>query len=310
MIFQYARIRRYRQVFRSMTGLTVREFDSLADEILPQLAAGDCQRLNRERPQRQREIGGGRSSMLSMADRLLLTVVWLRKYPNHETLGYLFGVSDSTAGRYIHQVLPVLEAAGRATMRLPDPGRKRGRTLDSLLRDVPELAVVIDTFEQAVQRPQSRAEADTYYSGKKRRHTLKSQVTVDGYTGHIVDVADSVPGPTADMTLLKQSGLIERLPSEVGILGDLAYVGIEQLHPEGLGAHPRRKPRGQPRPEADVHYNTAFARLRVIVEHSLLRMRRYEALTQTDSNHRQVHTLRTAAVSLLVNHQISNRFVH
>lgn len=310
MIFQYTYIRRYPQVFRGMTGLTLREFDGLADEILPLLTTGDRQRLNRERPQRQREIGGGRSAMLSMTDRLLLTVVWLRKYPNHETLGYLFGVSDSTAGRYIHQVLPVLEAAGRATMRLPDPGRKRGRTLDSLLQDVPELAVVVDTFEQAVQRPANRTEADTYYSGKKRRHTLKSQVTVDGYTGHIVDVAESVPGPTADMSLLKQSRLIERLPPEVGILGDLAYVGIEQLHPQRLGAHPRRKPRSKPRPEADVLYNTAFAGLRVIVEHSLLRMRRYEALTQMDRNHRQLHTVRTVAVSLLVNHQIRSRFVH
>lgn len=310
MIFYYARLRHYRQLFRSLTGLSVQEFDQLADEILPQLAASDRQRLNQERPQRQRSLGGGRNSSLSMTDRLLLTVVWLRKYPNHETLGYLFGVSDSTAGRYIHQVLPVLEAAGRATMRLPDPGRKRGRTLDGLLADMPELAVVVDTFEQAVRRPQSRAEADTYYSGKKRRHTLKSQVTVDGYTGHIVDVAESVPGPIADMTLLKQSGLMTRLPSEVGILGDLAYVGMAQLHPQGLGTHPRRKPPGKPRPQADVSYNTAFARQRVIVEHSLLRMRRYEALTQTDRNHRQAHTERVAAVGLLVNHQLRSRFVH
>lgn len=310
MIFYYARLRRYRPLFRSLTGLTVQEFEELADEILPQLADSDRQRLNQARPQRQRAMGGGRNSSLSMTDRLLLTMVWLRKYPNHETLGYLFGVSDSTAGRYIHQVLPVLEAAGRATMRLPDPGRKRGRNLDDLLQDVPELAVVVDTFEQAVQRPQSRTEADTYYSGKKQRHTVKSQVTVDSYTGHIVDVAESVPGPTADMTLLKQSGLMTRLPSEVGILGDLAYVGMAELHPQGLAAHPRRKPRGQPRPQADVAYNTAFARQRVIVEHSLLRMRRYEALTQTDRNHRQVHTERVAAVGLLVNHQLRSRFIH
>lgn len=310
MLFQYARIRRYPQVFRSMTGLSIAEFNTLADEILPLLGESDRQRLLRERPQRQRAVGGGRNTELSMTDRLLLTIVWLRKYPTHEALGYLFGVSDSTAGRYIHQVLPVLEAVGRTTMRLPDPGRKRGRTLDNLLQDVPELAVVVDTFEQAVQRPQNRTEADTYYSGKKRRHTLKSQVTVDGYSGHIVDVAESVPGPTADMTVLKQSNLMERLPSGVGILGDLAYVGMAPLHPQGLAAHPRRKPRGQPRPQADVQYNTAFASRRVIVEHSLLRLRRYEALTQTDRNHRHLHTARTVAASLLVNHQLRSRFVH
>ena len=42
--------------------------------------------------------------------------------------------------------------------------------------ETPALAVLVDTFEQPVQRPKDRAEADTYYSGKKKRHTLKSQV--------------------------------------------------------------------------------------------------------------------------------------
>ena len=283
-----------------MTGLSVREFDSLAEEVLPLIAKADRRRLDEARPQRQREMGGGRTPTLKLVDQLLLTIVWLRKYPTHETLGYLFGVSDSTAGRIIHQVLPVLETVGRTTMQLPNPGRKRGRTLDSLLHDVPELAVVIDTFEQAVQRPEGRVAADSYYSGKKRRHTLKSQVVVDGYSGHIVDVADSVPGPTADMTLLKQSGFLQRLPPAIGILGDLAYVGIDQLHPAGLGACPRRKPPGQPRPQADVQYNTAFARVRVIVEHSLLRLRRYEAVTQMDRNHPVSYTHLTLPTSDLV----------
>jgi hypothetical protein len=46
---------------------------------------------------------------------------------------------------------------------------------------------------------------------EKKRHTLKSQVAVDDLTGQIVDVTDSVPGPTADLTGLKQSDLLARL---------------------------------------------------------------------------------------------------
>jgi len=148
----------------------------------------------------------------------------------------------------IERVLPVLEQAGRDTMRMPDPGRKRRKSLDSLLADTPELAVVIDSFEQRGQRSTDRSEADSYYSGKKKQHTLKSQVAVNEDTGEIVDTSLSVPGPTADMNLLQQSGLMQHLPSGVGGLGDLAYVGIDQLHPDGLGAAPRRKPRGKPRP--------------------------------------------------------------
>jgi hypothetical protein len=82
-----------------------------------------------------------------------------------------------------------------------------------------------------------------------------------------VDVAPSVRGPTADSTLLKGSGLLARLPAGVGARGDLAYVGIAEAHPAGLGATPRRKPRGKPRPEADIASTRAFARRRVVAEH-------------------------------------------
>jgi hypothetical protein len=233
----------------------------------------------------------------------LLTVIWLRTYPTNEVLAYLMGVSDSTVSRVLARMVPLLEAAGTDTMRMPDPGRKRRRQLDELLRDTPDLAVVIDTFEQRVQRCKDRAAADAHYSGKKKQHTLKSQVAVDEETGQIVDVADSVPGPTADITVLAQSGLLARLPEGVGGIGDLAYVGIATLHPKGLGASPRRKPRGKDRPPEDIAYNRAFSRRRIVVEHSIGRMRRYQALSQTDRHHRQNHSARVRAVAGLVNRQ-------
>lgn len=305
MIMRYIHLTQHPNVFYSVTGLRVAEFDELLADVLPQYANHEQQRL--ERPDRQRAIGAGHPFELKERDHILLTVVWLRVYPTHEVLGYLFGVSDSTVSRVIKRVLPVLETAGRDTMRMPDPGKKRRQTLDDLLQDTPELAVVIDSFEQRVQRPRDRDEADGYYSGKKKQHTLKSQVAVDETTGQVGDVADSVRGPTADLTLLEQSQLLDRLPAGVGGIGDLAYVGIDRLHPDGLGAAPRRKPRGKPRPAEDVAYNTAFSRRRIIVENTIGRMRRYQSITQTDRNHRQLHTPRVVAIAGLVNRQLVHR---
>jgi hypothetical protein len=305
MILRYRYLRQNKVVFKAMTGLQVAEFDEVVDDLLPGYTEAEEKRLSR--PQRKRAIGGGPDFELDARDQILLTVIWLRKYPTYELLGYLFGISDTTVGRYISRILPLLEAAGRDTRRLPDPGRKRRRQLDELLKETPELAVILDTFEQAVQRPQSRAEADPYYSGKKKRHTLKSQLAVDEQSGQIVDVAASTFGPTADLTLLKQSGLLERLPPGVGAIADLAYVGIETLHPTGLGATPRRKPRGQPRSAEDMAFNTAFSRRRIKVEHTIGRVRRYEALNQTDRHHRTRHTERVVAVAGLVNRQIRHR---
>jgi hypothetical protein len=133
-------------------------------------------------------------------------------------------------------------------MRMPDAGKKRQRSVDDLLKDTPELAVVIDSFEQRIQRPKDKNAADGYYSGKKKQHILKSQVAVDEDPGRIVDTSISVPGPTAGINLLDQSGLLKRLPEGVGGIGDLGDVGIEKLHPRGLAASPRRKPRGLVRP--------------------------------------------------------------
>ena len=282
------------------------EFDRLVDDLLPEYEQAEVKRLSH--PDRQRAIGGGPNFELNGRDQILLTVIWLRKYPTQEVLGYLFGVSDTSAGRVIKRLLPLLEKSGRATMKMPDPGRKKRRQLSDLLAGTPDLAVVIDTFEQRVQRPKTRQVADEYYSGKKRQHTLKSQVAVDEDSGQVAHVADSGTGPTADIKLLEQSDLLNRLPDGVGGIGDLAYVGIDKLHPEGLAAAPRRKPKSKPRPEEDVAYNHAFSRRRIIVEQTIGRLRRYEAIAHTDRHHRHHHTERVVAIAGLVNRQIAHRF--
>ncbi len=304
MILRYAQLSDHPAVFLAMTGLRVAEFDALAAEVLPAYAAAEYARHSW--PGRQRAVGGGHPFHLSARDQVLLTLVWLRQYPTYPVLGYLFGLSVPTVSRLLHQVLPVLADAGRATLRLPDPHHRSRRTLDVLLAETPALAVVIDSFEQRVQRHKDRTEADTYYSGKKKQHTLKTQVAVDA-RGRVVDVSESVRGPTSDLTLLKQSRLMTRLPDGVGGIGDLAYVGIAALDPRGAGATPRRKPRGKPRPPADVAFNRAFASRRIIVEHSIGRLRRYQALTQMDRHHRQYHSDRVAAVAGLANRQIDAR---
>ena len=301
MILRYERLQRFPAVFKSMTGLQKAQVDDLVADLLPRFHAAEQARL--DHPARKRAIGGGPTFDLDPRNQLLLTVIWLRLYPIHEVLAYLFGVSDSTVSRVIARLLPLLEASGKDTMRMPDPGRKRRRSLDALLSDTPELVVVIDTFEQPIQRLQDRKVADTYYSGKKKRHTLKSQVAVDEETGQIVDIPESRCGPAADIKVLEESGLLERLPPGVGAIGDLAYVGMDKLHPAGLGAAPRKKPRGKERPAEDVEYTRAFSKRRIVVEHSIGRMRRYQSITQADRNHREQHTARVRSVAGLVNRQ-------
>ncbi len=305
MMMKYLYLSAYPTIFLRMTGLHLDEFDDLVRDVGPVYVEAELKRVSRA--DRERAIGGGDHRTLGLRDQILLTVIWLRLYPTQDVLGYFFGVNQSTVSLYLRRVLPLLEKDGRDRMRLPDPGRKRRRKLDDLLKDMPEIMVVIDTFEQKVQRPQDAATRDDWYSGKKKTHTIKSQVAVDEDTGEIVDIPDSAPGPKADIKLLAESKLLKKLPKGVGSMGDSGYQGIADLHPNSYS--PRKKPRGKDRPQADVAFNTAFSRRRIIVENINNRLRRYQSLSQTDRNHRQNHTRRVRAVAGLVNRQLRSRLI-
>ena len=303
MILQYDHLKRYVAVFLSMTGLRIGEFDALAKEVLPEFESAERQRL--ARTSRQRAVGGGEKAHLQSRDQLLLTVVWLRQYPTHDVLGYFFGVSQPTVGRYIERMLPILEQAGRDTMRGHDPGRKRRRSLAALLDDVPDLARVVDSFEQRVQRPKCVADRDGWYSGKKKMHTVKSQIVVESESGWIRDIADSVKGRVSDIKLIEQSGVLDDLPDLTGMMGAAAYQGILRLHP--LGCSPYKKPIRGELTEEMVAYNHAFSQRRIIVETIINRLRRYQSLTQMDRQHRLNHSARVCAVAGLVNRQLRHR---
>lgn len=133
MILRSERLTGHPAVFKSMTGPTVAAFDTLAKDLVPlQRAAVAAQR---NRPRRERAPGGHPFEL--HRDQLFLTIVWLRHDPIYEVLGNLFGVSKATTARIIPRVLPVLETAGRDTMRMPEPGRQRRKKLTDLLADTP-----------------------------------------------------------------------------------------------------------------------------------------------------------------------------
>ncbi len=142
MMLRLQRLRAFPAIFRNLTGIPVAVFDRLQQHFLPAFASQRRQRL--DRPDRQRTFGGGDDFDLPADNPFLLTIFWLRHYPSQEVLGYLFGVWDSTAKRAMDRCLPLWEAAGQDTMRLPDPGRGRRKNLSTLLKDTPDVAGLVN----------------------------------------------------------------------------------------------------------------------------------------------------------------------
>jgi hypothetical protein len=157
MILRREQLGKHPSVFRSMTGLTVYAFDRLLPELLAAFSADRRRRL--DRPGRRRALGGGDDFDLAVADQFLLTVVWLRHYPTQECLGYLFGVSGSTALRAVRRCLPVLEQFGKDSRRLLDPGKGHRRDLPALLKKTPNVAITRARTKSVVCLPAPLLEA-------------------------------------------------------------------------------------------------------------------------------------------------------
>jgi hypothetical protein len=98
---------------------------------------------------------------------------------------------------------------------------------------------------------------------------------------------------------LETSGLLEGLPPEIGVGGDLADLKLAPLRRHGFS--PRRKPRGKARPPEDVDDHRAFSQFRIGVEPTIGQVRRFQSVTATDRNHRRHHSARVVAVAGLVN---------
>jgi len=309
MIFRHKTIRHHPVIFKSVTGLSPAEFVQYIEPLAIEIAQKENERLSNI-PDRKRKVGGGRKHNLSWTDQMMLTLVWLRLYPTYEVLAYFFGIDDTSAYRIVKRCLPLLAEQGRREIKKSKAhaSRKRGYKLNEIYDEVPGLALVVDAFEHQIEKPTKREDADPYYSGKKKQHTLKSQIAVDAYTGEILDVSESLNGRRQDKGYFNQSGILDRFSEDTSFMGDLGYQGLEKELERGRT--PRKKPRSKPRPDEDIEYNTLFSRARVIVENSIARIRIYQSLAVRDRHHQNWHTERVIAVSGIVNFTKRCRYVY
>jgi hypothetical protein len=92
---------------------------------------------------------GGRSHHLSLEDRLLMALEYLREYRTYFHVGQSYGVSESAAYRNIRWVEDTLIADGTFSL----PGRKA-----LLSNDMSYEVVVIDGTESPIERPKKNNE--------------------------------------------------------------------------------------------------------------------------------------------------------
>ncbi|MGQ4419159.1 transposase family protein, partial [Streptomyces sp. SAS_269] len=96
-----------------LTGMTRQQLSQLIDTLTPALEMQREEVLRARRGHEHRVAPGtGAKAKLTSADRILATVLHLRKLATMDLLGQLFGVSAVTICRASQEVRPLLEALG------------------------------------------------------------------------------------------------------------------------------------------------------------------------------------------------------
>ena len=305
-MFAYETLIRYPRAFRSLTGMSPAEFESLLNAFL---AASDrrrdASRTTRTGQPRRRAAGAGPPHRHDRRHRLLMALIWLRIYPTYELLGFFFGLHKRNAQRNVRDALAVLDTTDDFPFDRPGRDRKTLGSLREVLAAFPEVRVIIDSKEQRVHRPRGYDAQKPYYSGKKKAHTVKTQVVVD-VCGRIEAVSDSVPGgANHDLPLLCGSGVLEQLAAGEGAMVDKGYVGLKNYYPEVPVVIPFKASRNHPLTEEQKDSNRRVARCRIVVEHTMAQLNRFTVLRQVfRGQQRGRHSQVVRVVARLVNRRL------
>lgn len=139
-----------------------------------------------------------------------------------------------------------------------------------------------------------------YYSGKKKRHTLKAQVVVDQTSGQIICTAYGT-GRVHDFRLFKTSG-VQFIEQQL-CLADKGYQGIAKLHANSCT--PIKKPRKAKLSEPERQHNRNLARLRVVGEHINRRLKIFRILAERYRNRRRRFGLRFSLLAGIHNYELA-----
>jgi len=304
MNLSYAGLRRHEKQFQHFSGLTLAEFNELYRRFEPAWTKAERARLQVRT--RQRALGGGGDYQLELEDRLLLVMVWLRHYLTTEALGYLFGVSQSTASRTITRLLPVLVEVEQ--QEIEPPSGKR-RSLRYFQQAEPDLFAILDATEQSVNKPQKDEQSRAHFSGKQRRSTCKVTLHVNE-EGLIRQLSASDPGSIADVTHLRQSGLLAHLHPETIAVADSAFVGIYKDLPGRGVLVPYKAQRNHPLCAEQRYANRFVSSIRIKVENVIAHLKIFRILTHRfRHNVNKVHSQVFTIIAGLHNRRTHNRLI-
>lgn len=300
-MLNYSRLSRKPLLFRSFTGLELSEFDSIYKEIESKYPEYEIKRLSKRK--RKRNIGAGNHFKLQIRDRFLMLLVYYKLYITHTLAGFLFDLDQSNVHRDIQYMEPIVKSCIPLPQKLYNITR-RLRTVEEVELYFPGFKAFIDSTEQEIQRPKNKKKQKEYYSGKKKKHTVKTQLMVNKEGKILYKSNQHKKGRQHDYSVYKDEHPIT--PPQVENYYDLGYVGVETDFPDLKAVLPIKKKHNIKLTKKEKRYNKKHSRQRVIVEHTICRVKKFGIMGNKYRNRLKRYDVMSDIVSGLVNYRIMN----
>lgn len=252
--------------FLALTGYTVEEFQAL----LPHFQARFEQHMQthtvKGKPRQNRLYTTYRNSpLLTIQDKLLFILSYLKQNATQELHAACFGLHQPDANTWIHLLHPPLNQA------LGDLGTLPVREATHLELEDEALEVYFhDGTERPIPRPTDPETQKTYYSGKKKQHTVKNIVVIDVLC-KIRFLSHTCEGKKHDKRAADEAGYT--IPDGSTLYQDTGFQGFTLAGVKIL--QPKKKPRGRELTAEEKDSNRLISRVRIRIEHAIGGVKRY-----------------------------------
>ena len=183
---------------------------------------------------------------------------------------------------------------------------QRLQTPEEVEQYFPGFLAFIDSSERQIPRSTDKDRRKTYFSGKKKRHTVKNQFMVNNH-GHILHKTEHNKGQRHDYDVYKKNHPIT--PKQVVNVVDLGYLGIEKDFPQQLSALPCKKKRNQEElSDEEKEHNKIHSKKRIVIEYTICRIKKYRIMSDVFRNRLRKYNRISDIVSGLVNYRIMNHY--
>lgn len=262
----YEKARKNPTTFLALTSVSI----TLFDEILPFFTDAHDEYFRwhdvkgKKVSRRRSHVIQSNSPLPTVADRLFFILVYLKNNPTQEYHGICFDMSQQQCGQWVHTLTEVLG------MALDDAGMLPATTMDRFRKLLDERGgaevvhrLIHDGTEREIPRPSDPDLQKEYYSGKKKKHTVKNAV-ITCLAGFILFCGATVEGKMHDKKIADTQYFF---PYKCILQQDTGYQGYRPDNATII--QPEKKPRGKELTEEQKAANTGISRTRVKVEHAI-----------------------------------------